>query len=177
VTAFAVSLLMAAPAWCADMPIRSLEIEQNADGFVANVVMFAPVPVDLAWTVLTDFDHMPTWVPNVRESRIASRDADSMTVEQRGVARFGPLSFPYTSVRRMQLDPPKTIRSTQVSGSMRRMTSLMTLEGEGEGTRFNYHLELEPAGLAAALLSKDFVSHEIVEQFTAVIGEMVRRSH
>jgi carbon monoxide dehydrogenase subunit G len=157
-------------------PVRSFDIVQTNGGFVANVVMFAPVAPQIAWNVLTDFDNMHKWVPNVRESRIAARDANAVTVEQKGVAKFGLLSFPYTSVRKMQLDPQNTIQSTQVSGSMRRLVSLMRISPDGAGTRLEYKIEIEPAGLAATVMSKEFLQHEITEQFTAIVGEMVKRA-
>lgn len=160
----------------AQSPIRSIDIAQTPDGYTANVVMFAPVSASVAWEVLTDFENMEKWVPNVRESKVTARDADAVTVEQQGVARFGIASFPYVSVRQMQLKPQETIRSTQIKGSMRRLESLMTVAADGNGTRLTYHLEMVPAGLAAAALSKDFLEHELREQFAAIVGEMVRRS-
>ena len=156
-------------------PVRSFDIVKNSDGYVANVVMFAPVAPDIAWNVLTDFDNMQKWVPNVRESRIAARDGNAVTVEQKGVAKFGLLSFSYTSARKMELDPRKTILSTQVAGSMRRLVSLMKVSPDGAGTRLDYKLEIEPAGIAATVMSKEFLQHEITEQFTAIVGEMVKR--
>ena len=59
---------------------------------------------------------------------------------------------------------------------MKQLESLMTLTPDGNGTRLNYHLEMVPAGLASAVLSKDFVQNELTEQFKAIIGEMVRRN-
>ena len=156
-------------------PVRTVDIVQSDDGYVANVVMFAPVPPTVAWDVLTDFDHMSKWVPNVRESKSTARDGNSVTVEQKGVAKFGLLSFPYTSVRKMQLDPQNSILSTQVSGSMRRLVSLMKISPEGSGTRLDYKLEIVPSGIAASVMSKDFLQQEITQQFTAIVGEMVKR--
>lgn len=177
VAACAVLFAVAFPAPAsAQSPIRSVDIVQGDQGYVATLVMHAPVQSGIAWDVLTDFDNMQKWVPNVRSSQIASRDGNTMTVEQKGVAKFGLLSFPYTSVRRMELDPQKSIKATQVTGSMRRMMSLMRVLPDGNATRLEYRLELEPAGIAATVLSKDFLQHELTEQFTAVVGEMVRRA-
>ena len=156
-------------------PVRSVDIVQNDSGYVATVVMFAPVAPGIAWNVLTDFDNMHKWVPNVRESKISTRDGNTLTVEQKGVAKFGILSFPYESARRMELDPQKTILSTQIAGSMRRLVSLMKVSPDGDGTRLDYKLEMEPSGVAAAVMSKKFLQHEITEQFTAIVGEMVKR--
>jgi carbon monoxide dehydrogenase subunit G len=159
-----------------ETPIRSIEIVQDSDGYVANAVMFAPVPTRVAWEVLTDFENMARWVPNVRESKVVARESNSLTVEQHGVAKFGLASFSYESVRQMDLDPQQTIRSKQLKGNMRRLESLMTLAPDGAGTRLTYRLQMTPSGLAAAVLSKEFLEHEIGEQFAAIVGEMVRRN-
>lgn len=160
----------------AQSPIRSIEIAEKDGGYVADVVMAAPVPTTIAWDVLTDFDKMANWVPNVRESKVIARDGNTLEVEQQGVAKFGIASFPYVSARRMVLDPQKTVKATQIKGSMKRMESLMRVSADGAGTQLNYRLELVPSGLAAMALSKDFLKHELTEQFTAIIGEMVRRA-
>ncbi len=156
--------------------IRSIDIAHDSDAYVANVVMFAPVVTDVAWQVLTDFDHMAEWVPNVRESKVVVREPNAVTIEQHGVAKFGIASFPYVSVRHIEPDPPRTIRSTQIKGNMRRLESLMTLAPEGDGTKLVYHLEMVPGALAATVMSKEFLEHELREQFGAIIEEMVRRS-
>ena len=172
------ALLFAAGAHAAtEPPIRSVDIVKDSDAFVANVVMVAPVPANIAWDVLTDFDHQAAWVPNVKESKVIARDGNAVTVEQHGIARFGLASFPYASVRQIQLDPQRTVRSVQVKGdNVQRLESLMTLKRDGNGTQLTYHLELVPAGLAALVVSKDSLDKQLREQFTAIIEEMVRRN-
>jgi carbon monoxide dehydrogenase subunit G len=169
---------LATPAFAQDKasPVRSVDITQNGDTFVANIVMHAPVPPKIAWDVLTDFENMEKWVPNVRESKIVTNNGNDLTVEQKGTAKFGLLSFPYTSVRKMQLEPEKSILATQVSGSMRRMVSLMRVTPEGASTRLDYRLEMVPSAIAASVMSKEFLRSELTDQFTAIVGEMVRRA-
>jgi len=157
-------------------PVRSVDITQNADGYVANIVMQAPVPPKIAWDVLTDFANMEKWVPNVRESKVVTTEGNVLTIEQKGNAKFGLLSIPYTSVRRMELDPQNTILSTQVTGSMRKLVSLMRVTPDGSGTRLDYRIEIVPSTVASSVMSKDFLKGELTEQFTAIVGEMVRRA-
>jgi len=137
--------------------------------------MFAPVSQSIAWDVLTDFANMAAWVPNVRHSSILKKAGNQLTIEQSGTAKFGLLSFSYTSVREIVLTPQTTIQSTQTKGEMKRQQSLMELSPEANGTRLQYRLELEPSGLASAAISQDRLKHDIDEQFTAIVGEMVRR--
>jgi len=169
-------ILAGSPSLAADSPIRSIEVAYDGETYVLNAVMFAPVAQAIAWEVLTDFDHMAQWVPNVTESKVLKRDDVSVTIEQSGVAKYGAVSFPYDTERKLDLKPQAAINSTQIKGSLRRVTSTMMLEPDGKGTRLTYHLEIVPSLLAGALLSKEFVQHEISQQFIAIIGEMVRRA-
>jgi carbon monoxide dehydrogenase subunit G len=172
----AVLVLAANVSSAADSPIRSVDVTYDGDTYVLNAAMFAPVPQAVAWDVLTDFDHMSQWVPNVEESKVLKREGNSVTIEQHGVAKYGAISFPYVTERKIDLKPPGAITSIQTKGSLRRVASTLLLQTEGKGTRLIYHLEIEPSLLASALLSKEFLQHELAEQFTAIIGEMVRRA-
>ena len=124
---------------------------------------------------LTDFANVAAWVPNVSQSSVVKLGDRQMTIEQRGTAKFLTLSFPYTSVREIVLVPDTTIQSSQIKGSMRKQQPLMTIGAEGDGTRLQYELELVPSMLTSAALSEDRLKREINEQFTAIIGEMIKR--
>jgi len=176
---FMLALLLAAAAataTAADSPIRSISVAREGDTYIVNAVFFAPVAQPVAWDVLTDFDHMQGWVPNVAQSKATKREENAVIVEQRGVAKFGAASFPYVTERRIEMAMPSSIKTTQLKGSLRRVESTLQLEPDGKGTKINYHLEVVPSVLASAVMSKPFMEHEVSEQFTAIIGEMVRRS-
>ena len=168
--------LLALDAPAAESPyLRSINVNQDGSVYTCDVVLFAPVSPPLAFDVLTDIDHMVEWVPNLRQSRFLKRDGDVALIEQVGLAQFAFLSFNFSTERRLELKRPVSIRATQIRGSARSYNSLMRLAPEGNGTRLEYHADFEPGFLAAAVLSKEFFAHEIAEQFTAMIAEMVRR--
>lgn len=162
-------------ATAAESPVRSIDVTRDGDAYVLKADMVAPVPPALAWEVLTDFPNMARWVPSVNDSHILKPGDTKFTVEQRGTAKFGALKFDYTSVREIELNPQTTIRSTQLKGSMKKQQSLMKLSAEGNGTLMQYQLELVPSFFASAVISEDLLKQEISEQFTAIVGEMVRR--
>jgi len=171
--ALAASLFAASAS--AESPVRSIDVTFDGDTYIANTRMYAPVPPALAWEVLTDFTHMSSFVPNVIESHILTPGDKKFTIEQKGNAKFGGLSIPYTSQREIVVNPQATILSTQVKGSMKRQQSLMTVVAEGDGTRLQYHLEIVPSFIASKAMSPEFLKHEIDEQFTAIVGEMIKR--
>jgi hypothetical protein len=159
----------------AQSPVRSMEVTYDGDTYVVKAQMFAPVTQAIAWDVLTDFPNMAKWVPNVRESTVVKPGDKQFTIEQRGTAKFAGLSFSYTSLREIVVNPQTTIDSTQIKGSMKLQHSLMRVSPEGDGTRMQYQLEVVPSFPASAVMSEDFLRHEIEEQFTAIVGEMMRR--
>lgn len=164
-----------------DAPVASREVrvQRQAGGFSIDVVMLAPVPPAVAWAVLTDFEHMPRYQSHLQRSEVLERSAERLLVRQQGVARLGPFSQRFESVREMLLAPPQRIRARQVSGgALRQMSSLMTLEPQGAGaTRLTYHAEVEPEHGLPPLFGPAFVQHETAEQFSAMIREMARRQH
>lgn len=169
-------LALALQTAAADSPyVRSVTVTRDDAGYVCEAVMFAPVPPSLAWEVLTDVDHMVDWVPNLRQSRVLKREGDVAIIEQVGLAQFAFLSFTFTTERRLELKRPVSISAVQIHGDARRYNSVLRLTPEAAGTRLDYRAEFEPGLLAAMVLSREYFQHEIGEQFTAMIGEMVRR--
>jgi ribosome-associated toxin RatA of RatAB toxin-antitoxin module len=175
-TVIALLLIQANAVLAADSPIRSLDVAFDGETYIVNADIFAPVPQSVAFDVLTDFDNLAKWVPNVTDSKAIKRDDTSVIVEQRGVARYGAASFPYTTQRKIDLKPPSAIKTAQIKGNMRRVESTLAIEPEGKGTKIAYHLEIVPSAFAGAVMSKKFVEHEVVEQFGAIVGEMTRRA-
>jgi ribosome-associated toxin RatA of RatAB toxin-antitoxin module len=172
----ALVMLPATAALAAESPIRSIAVAYDGETYVVTAVMFAPVTQAVAWEVLTDFDHMSKWVPNVTESKVLKRDEATVTVEQRGTAKFGAASFPYVTERRIDMKPSSAIKTTQVKGSLKKVESSLALGPDGKGTKIDYRLEIIPSFLTAAIMSQRFLEHEVTEQFTAIVGEMVRRA-
>ena len=173
--ALGICIALFASAACAETPV-TIDVRRNGDAFEVDTTLFAPVPLDVAWEVLTDFENMEKFVPNVSASRILATDGNRLTIEQNGRARFGPLSFAFDSQRRVELTPRTQIRSTQLKGNMRRMESVTTFIPAEGGTRLRYQVEVVPGALFPAALTERFLEHEIEEQFGAIVREMERRA-
>ena len=159
----------------AESPVRSIDVAYDGETYVVTAHMVAPVSKAIAWEVLTDFSHMAAWVPNLRESNVIKPGENQLTIEQNGTAKFGPFSFSYSSVREIVMNPQITIESKQIKGEMRRQQSLMTLSADAGGTRLVYRLELVPTGMAAKAISEERLKHDMEEQFTAIVAEMIKR--
>ncbi len=168
-------LLAPALAWADAGYVRSISVMHDKGAYVCDAVLFAPVPRPLAFDVLTDVDHMVEWVPNLRQSRIVAREGNVVHIEQVGLAQFGFLSFNFGTERRLVLNRPASIDAVQVRGSATKYNSTLRLTAEAGGTRLDYHAEFEPGLFASLVVTREFMEHEIAEQFTAMVAEMVRR--
>ncbi|MCX7893825.1 MAG: SRPBCC family protein [Burkholderiales bacterium] len=171
--ALALAAALAAPAVAE--PGMRVEIARSGDAFMVDAHLVAPVPPREAWAVLTDFEHMSAFVPNLVESRVAGRSASRLTVAQKGVARFGVVSFPFESVREVDLVPHESVRSRTVGGTAGRVESFTRLAAAGAGTRIHYHLEVVPGFWFPGFVGEALLEQEVREQFEAIVQEMLRR--
>ncbi len=172
---FAAALLACGPAPAADPPAVRVSVVAKGEGYACESDMRIAVPPALAWEVMTDFDSMARWVPNLRSSRVLRREGSVVTIEQVGIAQFGPLSFDFTMERRLALEAPAGIVAVQTRGTLKRYQSTIRLQPDEGGTRLTYRVDIEPGLLVGAILSKEFVEHELREQFEAIAQEMLRR--
>lgn len=171
-----VCLLLGLSAQAGPVPLvapEAVQVERHGAAFSVDLVMHTPVAPARAFEVLTDFEHMARFVPNLTESRVLERRDGSLKVQQKGVARWGVFTLNFESVRELQLSPPREIRAHTVSGNVKAMDSLMQLAPEPGGTRLHYHAEVEPGSWFPPGIGPALVQHETAEQFSALLGEML----
>ena len=159
----------------AESAIRQAEVRRTDDGYIADLVLWVPAPPEVAFALLVDFEHMPDWVPNLRQTRVLKREAGRVTVEHQGVVHYGILTVPFTSLREISFSAPDWIRTTQIEGTMKQHQSRMDFVSEGAGTRIDYHVQMVPSVLAAMVMNERRVASELSEHCDAIAAEILRR--
>jgi Polyketide cyclase / dehydrase and lipid transport len=167
-------LVAVAPASVAAVDTQ-VTVSRRGDVFLVDAVLVAPVSGREAWSVLTDFDAMSAFVPNLETSRVTARDGEHLRVEQTGVARWGPLAHSFAMVREIELEPMQQVRSRSVSGSPMQVRSLTRFASVAGGTEIRHHVEISIDTWMPAALIEPYLRHEVREQFDAVVLEMLRR--
>jgi carbon monoxide dehydrogenase subunit G len=160
------------PAAVADTDVH---VARANGSFTVDMAVHVPVDAARVWAVLTDFEHMADFVPNLTSSQVTERSDTLVKVTQKGVAKYGFFSTQFESVREIHLAPPHEIRAHGVGGNIQRMESRMQLEPEGSGTRLTYHAEVLPGFWFPPVIGPSLVQHETAEQFSAMVREMQRR--
>lgn len=157
-----------------DVPPQVL-VRMADEVLVVEVNLTVAATPEEVWAVLTDFDHMASYLSNLAYSQVLSREGDRLVVEQKGKTSGGVLSFEFQSVRELQLKPFELIRSHQLRGSMKKVDGTTRLHPEGTQTRIESHLEAIPNVWIPPILGRRFIESQTREQFLELRQEILRR--
>lgn len=140
---------------------------------------FARASPEQAWTVLTDYEALPRFVPGLVRSHVARHDARGVVLEQE--SRAGFLFFTHSVHLTLRLDehPPRTIDTMLLHGDLRHFDAHWELEEATErgvhGTRIRYHGTLMPPFPLPPLLGDAVVHASVRRTVAATIAEIERR--
>jgi ribosome-associated toxin RatA of RatAB toxin-antitoxin module len=154
-----------------------VKVERHAETIVVDVEADTPGAPGDAWSVLTDYDHMASFVSNLTESRIVERRRNNVVeVMQAGQTRVAFMSFGFRAVRAVELVPMREIRSSLVSGDFKSYASTTSLATTATGTRILHHGEYVPKAWLPPMIGPAVIEHETRRQYQEFIAEIERRA-
>jgi uncharacterized membrane protein len=165
------------PSWAGGADDRDFAVNVDVDGDVVRVessLLVAASPQEV-WAVMTDFEHMPRFISNLKSSVVVATNGDRVTVAQAGEASLGMLKFAFESVRELRLIPFTRIESRMLRGNMSRYQGTTDLVPEGSATRIVVRSEAVPDQWVPPLIGPRFIAHETREQLTEFRAEVLRR--
>ncbi|TCV87342.1 SRPBCC family protein [Sulfurirhabdus autotrophica] len=152
-----------------------VKVQIEGEDVFVDVNFTVPAPARLVWEVLTDFDHMSTFIGNLQSSKVIDRTENIFRVAQKGIAKYGPVSFPFESIREIHLFSFNKIQTHMVSGNIHKLEGVTQLITEGDLTRVIYHADTIPGVWIPPGVGKLFIEHETREQFQESRDEVMRR--
>ena len=123
-----------------------------------------PQPVEQIWKVLTDYEALPDFLPNLAKSRLIEHPNGGIRLEQVGSQRLLNLNFSARVVLDLEEYFPKEINFRMVEGDFKAFSGSWCLEpyslGECVGTNLCYIIQVwpkltMPVGIIENRLSKD----------------------
>ncbi len=157
-------------------PRAIVAAEQLGETITVDATMNVAAPLGTVWEVMTDFDHMTAILGNLTSSEVLSRNGNLWIIRQKGIARYGFLSFPFESDREVRLEPMQRILARNLTGTLKRMDSELDLSVQGQDVQMHYHAVIVPDSLLARFFGASFVRHEVEEQLLRMAVEMKRRA-
>jgi ribosome-associated toxin RatA of RatAB toxin-antitoxin module len=170
-----VALLLLAAASCPAQE-TAVKVERRGETIVIDVEAAAPGSPAETWSVLTDYDHMASFISNLTASRIVRRrENDVIEVMQAGRTKIGLMSFGFQAVRAVELVPPHEIRSNLVSGDFKAYTSTTSITPTPYGTLIVHHGEYVPKSWLPPMIGTAMIERETRRQYQEFIAEIERR--
>ena len=180
------SALMAsnnALAWATrDVPRLDVTVKHvdSADGGkvyqIAATGTVAATPAAV-WRILSDYDQLADFVPDLKSARVLSRNGNTVIVEQLGVARFLVFSQRIRLVVQVQEQPPERIDISLIEGDMKvyRASWVLSPVTGAAGTRVEYTASIEPTFYVPEMIGESLIKQDIARMMTALLSRLDRQ--
>ncbi len=152
-----------------------VQLDRNGSRFAVRSESYIAASAAVAWQVLSDYDHLAGFVPDLRVSRVISAPGQPLLVEQSGEAGFLIFRFSVDVVLEIEEAPPQRLGFRAIRGNMRSMQGEWRIEPSAPGVRLVYTAELEPAFWVPPIIGPVVMRRDIAGQIEAVLLEIERR--
>ena len=138
-------------------------LEQGARRLAVQLRL--PLDPQWIWAVLTDYNNLNRYIPNLSSSRQLWRRGNRVGLEQVGSQQFCGLSFSARVELELEEDPERgELRFAMLSGDFRRFEGHWRVDCDSMSTRLLYSLTVQgkpgmPIGLIEQRLQQDLASN------------------
>lgn len=138
----------------------------------ASGTVQAPLPV--VWRILTSYDRMEEFVPDLVSCRVLSRNGNEVIIEQFGNARFLFMSRSIHLIVRATEQPMSSIDIDLISGDMKHYESRWELVPVPEtgGTRVLYTGRMMPSFYVPGILGTNIIRGDVERMMGAVLARL-----
>lgn len=129
------------------------------------VLLRLPLDPQWIWAVLTDYNNLNRYIPNLSSSRQLWRRGNRVGLEQVGSQQFCGLRFSARVELELEEDPERgELHFSMLSGDFRRFEGLWRVDCDAMSTRLLYSLTVQgkpgmPIGLIEQRLQQDLASN------------------
>ena len=161
--------------------LRRQTIEQTMERLPQGVRRLAvqlrtPISVDLLWTVLTDYDQLSRFIPNLSSSTLDWREANRVRLSQVGSQQLLGLRFSASvQLELVEHRPEGLLQFRMLKGDFRRFEGSWRLQTLPDGSSLLYDLTVQGClGMPVALIEQRLRS-DLSANLLAVEREAQRR--
>lgn len=159
----------------ATVPAPVVKVERHAGVFRIEAEMSVKVDPATAWGVLTDYNHLAEFMPDMRESRIVSGPGEPVLVEQKAMTGFLVFRFPIEVVLKVEESPCSRVAFQAVKGNVKELRGEWRVAGDRSPVTILYATHLEPDFWVPPLVGPALIRADVEAQMIGLAREMVRR--
>jgi hypothetical protein len=134
-----------------------------------------PGDIGAAWGVLSDYNRLAEFVPDMQVSRVVSRPGEPIRVYQRGAKSWLLLDMPLELVFQMEETPASRIRFRMLSGNIENMFGEWRIAAHGSWVRVTYLAHMKPGLLSPRVPGDYLLIEEDIETMMKAIGQEILR--
>jgi ribosome-associated toxin RatA of RatAB toxin-antitoxin module len=174
----AIGMLAALTMTAGAAPAGQVQVEVSEERGTYQVVATFPIPqrAALAMTVLTDYDRIPRFMPDVRTSRVLERTDNRVVVEQEAVAKFLLFSKQVHLVLDVEEGPVLLKFQDRCKKAFSRYEGSWTLEERPDRTDVTYKLTAKPTFDVPGFLLKRLMKRDAAEMIGRLQAEIAARA-
>jgi uncharacterized membrane protein len=155
----------------------TVQVTRDGNAFAVTAEWVVAASADEVWDVLTDFEHMTTFLTSVDQSHITNRDGNRLEVSQKSHSTAGPIRLSTDSLRQVDLTPKREIRSHLLKGDLKSSDFTTRIAAQGDSTRISVSGKFVAGMLAGSAITPEAVQAQTQAQFQEMREEILRRKN
>jgi ribosome-associated toxin RatA of RatAB toxin-antitoxin module len=153
----------------------SVKFQQQGTRLLVSGSLSVPVAPATAWAVLTDYEHVPQFVPGMRVSRIIEKTDNTRIIEQQGEMLANNMRMLYLGTLRVVEEPISKLSVQFLSGTFRNMQGQWIVQGESAPVTLAYQLDYDTGTPYPSPVMIGMLQQQVIHWVTSLAAEMERR--
>jgi len=154
----------------------STTVERERSVLQVRSTILAAAPAETCYAVLSDFDHLSEFVPDMTASHVVSAPGEPIRLHQVGIASAGFFKVTIDVTFDVKENPPRRLEFERVAGNMDQMRGSWNVTGDDGHCEMRYDADLEPAFWVPPLIGPRLMKGQVEEQMEGLLAEIERRA-
>ncbi len=137
-----------------------------------------PIKVDFLWSVLTDYNHLSEFIPNLSKSKLVSRSGNRVVLDQVGCQKLIGINFSaHVQIELTEDSENGTLHFQLLKGDFRRFEGLWRMKSiAGKGTCLFYELTVQGCVGMPVSLIETRLKDDLTANLLSVEKEAIKRN-
>lgn len=162
---------------CQRVQVKAEKLAPRQRQIVASIAI--PRSLEQVWQILTDYEKLADFVPNLTSSRLLSKPSGGIRIEQIGAQCFLNFKFCARVILDMTEVFPKEIGFSMVEGDFKKFMGKWTLQpaviGEQTATILSYELMVQPPMAMPVQLIEHHICHNLAQNLLAICDRTIEQ--
>jgi ribosome-associated toxin RatA of RatAB toxin-antitoxin module len=167
--------LLLAPLAVAAAELPAVKVSQQGTRLLVSGEVQVPVTPATAWSVLTDYEGIPQFVPGMKLSRVVQRDGNVRVLQQQGEMQANNMRMLYFGTLRVVEEPPARLSVQFLDGTFRNLQGQWSLSGKRAPVKLGYQLDFDSGTPYPSPMMVVMLQQQVIHWVSSLAAEMERR--